>query len=73
MSKCISCRRNEAVFTRWERIRGWLFVRLFPEDYKDCQTNARLEGWAEGYKKGREMEREHNDLAFRISHAKETL
>jgi hypothetical protein len=52
MSKCIDCRKNEALDTRWERIRHWFFFKMFPRDIISFSQEKFTQGFADGYKTG---------------------
>lgn len=50
MPKCANCRKAEAYETRWEKIRFWIAIHLFPLDFKDERANAFTQGFGDGYK-----------------------
>lgn len=50
--KCTDCRKNEALDTRWERIRRWAFFKLFPEEIINLSQEKFTQGFGDGYKKG---------------------
>jgi len=56
--KCTNCRKKDIeLLTRWERIKDYLFYRLFPKDIVDLSQNKYTQGFSDGYKTGRESER----------------
>jgi len=57
--KCANCRKAEAVETRWEKIRYWLAVHLFPQDFIDARANAFTQGFGDGYKMGGDHAKSH--------------
>ncbi len=59
MPKCANCRKADAVETRWEKIRFWIAIHLFPIDFKDERANAFTQGFGDGYKLGAEHTKEN--------------
>ena len=56
--KCTNCRNKDIeLLTTWERLKDWLFHRLFPQDIIDLSQNKYTQGFSDGYAKGRETER----------------
>ncbi len=70
MPKCSTCRQNEAVVTRWERIRSWLAWHLFPTDLHEAMTESYTNGSAQGYLMGRKHQREVFNLQDIIAELK---
>jgi hypothetical protein len=59
MSKCQQCRDNDIeLLTTWERFKNWLFYKLFPEDIADLSQNKFTQGFGDGLRQGRIVERE---------------
>lgn len=59
MSKCTTCRAKDIeLLTTWERLKDWMFYRLFPKDITDLSQNKYTQGFSDGYKQGRESERQ---------------
>ncbi len=58
--KCSNCRKAEAVETRWEKIRYWFAIHLFPQDFIDAKSNAHTQGFGDGYKLGSEHAKLNN-------------
>lgn len=57
--KCINCRQKDIeLLTRWERLKDYLFYKLFPKDIIDLSQNKYTQGFSDGYAKGRESERQ---------------
>ena len=57
--KCTNCRAKDIeLLTKWERIKDWMFYRLFPKDIVDLSQNKYTQGFGDGYKVGRESERQ---------------
>jgi hypothetical protein len=52
MSKCIACRKDEAVNTRWERFRFKLMQYLFAEDVAALTQEKFTQGFGEGRRVG---------------------
>lgn len=52
MSKCTNCRKADALETRWEKIRYWIALHLFPQDFQDARANSFTSGFGDGYKMG---------------------
>ncbi len=60
MAKCTNCRQKDIeLLTRWERIKDWLFYRLFPKDIADLSQNKYMQGFGDGYRTGTDGERAH--------------
>lgn len=58
MPKCSQCRKNDAeLLTTWERFKGWVFYKFFPEDIYDLSQEKYTQGFTDGFIKGREVER----------------
>lgn len=56
--KCNNCRQKDIeLLTTWERLKDWLFYRLFPKDIVDLSQNKYTQGFSDGFTKGRESER----------------
>lgn len=51
MPKCSTCRKADALDTRWERVRYWFFSR-FHQDILDLGSQKYTQGFADGYKEG---------------------
>ncbi len=70
MPKCSNCRKADAVETRWEKIRFWIAIHLFPLDFKDERANAFTQGFGDGYKMSAEHTKANakriNDELFSI-------
>lgn len=51
---CIDCRKKEAQYpdTRWERMREWLFRRLFVKEIESLSNERFIQGFGDGYKQG---------------------
>ena len=60
MPKCANCRKADAVETRWEKIRYWIALHLFPQDFIDARANAHTQGFGDGYKMGIDHARKDN-------------
>lgn len=71
--KCATCKKNQSVPTKWEKIKRYLVYHIFPLDIKEERGDAYTQGFSEGYHKGREHERELNSLAFNVQHYKEDI
>ncbi len=52
MAKCSTCRKNDALDTRWDKIRYRLFMFLFPKDIVDLSQDKFTQGFADGYQMG---------------------
>lgn len=50
--KCSNCRKAEAVDTRMDRIKRWLFYRLFPVQIQDLSSEKYTQGFGDGYTMG---------------------
>lgn len=57
MSKCQTCRKADVLDSRWDKIRLYLF-HFFHNDIIDLSQDKFTQGFADGYKKGREDEKE---------------
>lgn len=56
--KCTNCRQKDIeLLTKWERLKDYLFYKLFPKDIIDLSQNKYTQGFSDGYKTGRESER----------------
>jgi hypothetical protein len=62
MSKCSECRQNEGLDTWKEKLATWLAWHIFPKTIKDERIGANTTGFTDGYKMGREHERELRPL-----------
>lgn len=67
MSKCSTCRKNDAeLLTWWERARNWKFIRLnsifFTQDFQDLKNEMYTKGMADGIERGTELERKNQEL-----------
>lgn len=58
--KCIECTKLEAVATYPEKVASWIARHLFADSLKDEVNAAYLRGFEQGYKLGREHQREFN-------------
>lgn len=52
MSKCNNCRKADVLDNRWDRIKRWLFYRLFPEQIIDLSQEKYTQGIGDGYALG---------------------
>lgn len=60
MSKCYQCRKiNKELDTKWDRIRMFLF-NFFHQDISDLSQSKYIQGFGDGYSKGREHQRMDN-------------
>lgn len=50
--KCTNCRKAEALDTRWDRIKRWLFICLFPQQSIDLSQEKYTQGFGDGYAMG---------------------
>lgn len=51
--KCTNCRQKDIeLLTPCERLKDWLFYRLFPKDIVDLSQNKYTQGFSDGYSKG---------------------
>ncbi len=64
MPKCSNCRKADALETRWEKIRYWFAIHLFPQDFIDARANSHMQGFGEGYTMGTEHQREKTKETF---------
>lgn len=69
MSKCNVCRKNDALNTRWDRIRYRLFLFLFPKDIIDLSQDKFTQGFGDGYMMGFDHGKSSPDL--KIQNAKD--
>lgn len=60
MAKCNTCRKAEVLDTRWDKIRI-KFFHLFHKDIVDLSQEKYMQGFGDGYKTGREHEKEAAD------------
>lgn len=51
MSKCLTCRKEDAVYTPWERFRRFFF-HMFSEDIQDLGGEQFTKGFGRGYEAG---------------------
>ena len=59
--KCTQCRKmNKELNTRWERVKNWIFHRLFPQDIQDLSQDKFTQGFSDGFKKGMSVAKELN-------------
>ncbi len=66
MPKCTNCRKADAVETSWEKIRYWIAVHLFPQDFIDASANAHTQGFGDGYKMGCDHTKENNERVQKV-------
>lgn len=55
--KCADCRENEALDTRWERVKRWFMFHFFPVEVNNISSEKYTQGFADGFDYGkREVE-----------------
>jgi len=66
MSKCIECKKLEAVETWKDKLTSWLIHHIFPKTLKDEKTHARLEGFTDAYKISGKYAQELKQLQYQL-------
>lgn len=51
--KCPDCRVNDAIPTRWERVKSWFAWHLWGEELNNEKSASHTQGFADGYKKAK--------------------
>lgn len=52
MAKCTACRKEDAIYTWWEKKRYRLMFKLFSEDVANLVQEKYTQGFGDGMKKG---------------------
>jgi len=72
MPKCANCRKADAYETRWEKIRYWIAVHLFPQDFIDSRANAFTQGFGDGYAMGGKHAKEVRNISELLEQEQKT-
>lgn len=61
MAKCFTCRKNDALDSRWDKVRSKLLHFFFKEDIIDLSQDKFTQGFSDGYVIGRKHAKEDQD------------
>lgn len=73
MTKCTSCRKDEAIDTWWDKTKEWLIYTLFPKVIMDIREEKYTQGFGDGYVMGCKHTSQNLEVSTELKEIYDTL